>query len=65
MTITNNLTIDASALPGGITINGNHASPIFRVVGSPTPTAKLLALTLTNGYSTALAARLSTAGFSP
>jgi hypothetical protein len=50
--ITNNLTIDASALPGGITINGNHASPIFRIVGSPTPTAKLLALILTNGYNT-------------
>jgi len=52
LTISSNLTIDASALPGGITLNGNHASPIFRIVGSPTPTAKLLALILTNGYNT-------------
>jgi hypothetical protein len=49
--ITNNLTIDASALPGGLTINGNHANPIFYIVGSPTPTIKLAALILTNGYS--------------
>ncbi len=49
--VSSNLTIDASALAGGLTINGNHANPIFNIVGSPTPTVKLAALTLTNGYS--------------
>jgi hypothetical protein len=53
--ISNNLAIDASALPGGITINGDHANPIFYIVGSPTPTIKLAALILTNGYSSSRA----------
>jgi hypothetical protein len=48
--ITNNLTIDASALPGGITLNGNHASRIFQIAS--VATGRMLALTLTNAYST-------------
>ena len=53
--ISSNLTIDASALAGGLAINGNHANPIFYIVGSPTPTIKLAALILTNGYSSSRA----------
>jgi hypothetical protein len=48
--VTNNLTIDASALPGGLTINGNHASRIFQIASGAT--GKMVALNLTNGYST-------------
>jgi hypothetical protein len=48
--ITNNLTIDASALPNGIIINGNHSSRIFNIAGGTTVT--LNALVLTNGYTT-------------
>jgi hypothetical protein len=45
-----NLTIDASALPGGITLNGNGASRILSVgLGV---TASLDSLTVTNGFST-------------
>jgi hypothetical protein len=50
LTIRSNLTIDASALPGGLTINGNHASRIFQI--SSGVTGRMLALTLTNAYST-------------
>lgn len=47
LVLNNNLTIDASALPSGITINGNQASRIFQVgVGV---TAVLNSLTITNG----------------
>jgi len=53
--ISSNLTIDASALPGGLAINGNHANPIFYIVGSPIPTINLAALNLTNGYSSSRA----------
>lgn len=45
-----NLTIDASALPGGITLNGNNASRIFLVNSSTTNV--LLSLTLTGGNGT-------------
>jgi len=48
--ITNNLTIDASALPKGIIINGNHNSRIFNIGGGAAVT--LNALLLTNGYTT-------------
>ncbi|HXJ72726.1 MAG TPA: choice-of-anchor Q domain-containing protein, partial [Candidatus Dormibacteraeota bacterium] len=48
--ITNNLTIDASALPNGIIINGNHNSRIFNIAGGVAVT--LNALVLTNGYTT-------------
>jgi hypothetical protein len=47
--ISSNLTIDASALPGGITINGSHTSRIFEIAGGAS--GKLVALSLTNGYS--------------
>jgi hypothetical protein len=46
--LSKNLTIDASALPGGIQFNGNHASRIFEIAGGTTVT--LNSLTLTNGY---------------
>ncbi len=47
--VSNNVTIDASALPGGIRINGNHQARIFLVDGG---TAVVLdSLTITNGYS--------------
>ena len=45
-----NLTIDGSALPGGITINGNHAGRIFQVDGGVT--VVLNSLTITNGTDT-------------
>src|SRR5476651_2301056 len=48
LTINTNLTIDASALPGGLQINGNHAVQIFNVAS--TITVFLNWLTLTNGY---------------
>jgi hypothetical protein len=48
--ITNNLTIDASALPNGIIIDGNHASRIFNIGSGAAVT--LNALVLTNGYTT-------------
>jgi hypothetical protein len=48
--ISSNLTIDASALPGGITLNGNQASRIFQIASGAT--GRMLALTLTNAYST-------------
>ena len=41
-----NLTIDASALPQGIILNGNHASRLFSVNGG---TVALNSLTITNG----------------
>jgi CubicO group peptidase (beta-lactamase class C family) len=48
--ITNSLTIDASVLPNGIIINGNHNSRIFNIAGGAAVT--LNALVLTNGYAT-------------
>ena len=50
LTINTNLTIDASALPGGVQINGNHAVQIFNVATNMT--VFLNSLTITNGYST-------------
>lgn len=45
--LNNSFTVDASALPGGITINGNHASRIFQIgIGVP---VVLNSLTITNG----------------
>jgi hypothetical protein len=46
--ISTNLTIDASALPGGLTINGNHNGNILKVASGVSST--LDSLTLTNGY---------------
>lgn len=45
--LTNNVTIDASTLPTGIALNGNHASRIFQVAVGVN--AVLDSLTLTNG----------------
>jgi len=50
LTINTNLTVDASALPGGIQINGNGSVQIFNVAS--TITVFLNSLTITNGYST-------------
>ena len=58
--ISSNLTIDASALPGGITINGNHASPIFRIVGSPPPPPSYWRSFSPTATTPSLAARLLT-----
>ena len=49
LNLSNSLTIDASALPGGIIINGNANSLIIQV--NPGVTAELKSLTLTNGHS--------------
>jgi hypothetical protein len=46
--VSQNLTIDASGLPGGLQLNGNHNSAIFSVGGGVN--VVLNALTLTNGY---------------
>ena len=48
--INTNLTIDASALPGGVQINGNAAVTVFNVASNIT--VFLNSLTITNGYST-------------
>ena len=47
--LNNNLTIDGSALAGGITISGNGASRVFEVAGGAT--VVLQGLTITNGYA--------------
>jgi uncharacterized repeat protein (TIGR03803 family) len=47
MVLSTNLTIDASAVPGGITINGNQAGRVFNVAGG---TVVMNALTITNAY---------------
>jgi len=52
LTINTNLTIDASALPGGLQINGNHAVQIFNVAS--TITVFLNSLTITNGFSSSI-----------
>ena len=49
MTITTNLTIDASTLPGGIQINGRRAFSIFAV--NPDVTVEFTGLTISNGFS--------------
>jgi hypothetical protein len=46
-----NLTIDASALPGGILLNGNRTNRIFEI--SSSRTVQLSALTITNGSAPA------------
>ena len=48
LALNQNLTIDASALPGGIKIDGNQAGRILDVLGGSTVLLK--SLTLTNGY---------------
>jgi hypothetical protein len=45
-----NHTIDASGLPGGMQVNGNHSSRIFNVAGGAT--VALNDLVITNGYTT-------------
>jgi hypothetical protein len=53
LTLNKSLTIDASALPGGITINGNQAGSVFQVTNA---NVVLTGLTITNGNaSSALA----------
>ncbi len=47
--LSNNVTIDASALPGGIQINGNHASSLFYV--ETNVTVVMNSLTLNNGIA--------------
>src|SRR5271165_7384463 len=49
LTINTNLTIDASALPGGLQINGNGSVQIFNVAANTV--VFLNSLTITNGYS--------------
>jgi PKD repeat protein len=49
LTINTNLTIDASALPGGLQINGKGSVQIFNVASNIT--VFLNSLTITNGYS--------------
>ena len=49
MLLDRDLAIDASSLPGGIQINGNHASRLFMV--QPNATVVLSALSLTNGLA--------------
>jgi len=51
ITLANSVTIDASALPGGMVISGNHASRIFQISANATVT--LNALTLVKGYTSA------------
>jgi predicted outer membrane repeat protein len=46
--MSNNMTIDASALANGITLNGNHANRVMQVPFNATVT--LNALTIANGY---------------
>ena len=48
LTINTNLTIDASALPGGLQINGNGSVQIFNVASNTF--VFLNSLTITNGY---------------
>ena len=50
LTVNTNLTIDASALPGGLQINGNGSVQIFNVASNTF--VFLNSLTITNGYST-------------
>jgi len=50
LTINTNLTIDASALPGGLQINGNGSVQIFNVASNTF--VFLNSLTITNAYST-------------
>jgi hypothetical protein len=47
--VTNNLTIDVSALPGGLTVTGNGNTRLFNV--SSSATAVLTGLTLSNGVA--------------
>jgi hypothetical protein len=61
LTINTNLTIDASALPGGLQINGNHAVQIFDVASS-TITVFLNSLTITNGFSSSVGGGIYNAG---
>src|ERR1017187_4187069 len=51
LTINTNLTIDASALPGGLQINGNGSVTVFVVASTTNITVFLNSLTITNGSS--------------
>ena len=53
LTINTNLTIDASALPGGLQINGNGGDEVFSVNGPYYNTVFLNSLTITNAASAA------------
>jgi hypothetical protein len=59
LTINTNLTIDASALPGGLQINGNGFVQIFNVAYA---TVFLNSLTITNGYTATNSATLYVGG---
>jgi hypothetical protein len=60
LTINTNLTIDASALPGGLQINGNGSVRIFNVASSIT--VFLNSLTITNAYSAYYGGGIENAG---
>src|ERR1022692_4099399 len=60
LTINTNLTIDASALPGGLQINGNGTVQIFNVASNTF--VFLNSLTITNGYSTNFSASVLVGG---
>ena len=51
LTINTNLTIDASALPGGLQINGNGSVQIFNVAANLTVFLNSLTITNGSGYS--------------
>jgi PKD repeat protein len=51
LTISTNLTIDASALPGGIQINGNNSVQVFNVAAGTTVVLNSLAITNGNDSS--------------
>lgn len=48
LTLSNNVTVDASSLPGGIQIDGNHNSRVLEIASG---TVVLNSLGITNGYS--------------
>jgi len=48
LVVNKSLTIDASALSGGIQIDGNHQDSVFKVTSGP---SILTGLTITNGYA--------------
>jgi len=59
--ITKDLTIDASALPGGLTISGNDSSMLFRFIGA-TRTIILRGLTIEHGNGKSTVSATSSGG---
>ena len=60
LTVNTNLTIDASALPGGLQINGNGAVTVFNVAS--TAIVVMNSLTITNGYTATNSATIYVGG---